>query len=145
MMGATADPKKVALYRAASRAHAECTRRGSCAADAGGAGPRGGGIVTGTRAPLPAEPAEPDVAREAWSDDEAVLQAARALVAPAAAMAKNSLTGCCGRMRPTSHCRTGPSLSLDPSCSPNAGQNSFPVPTACQTSKPSPLTHIWKA
>ena len=37
---------------------------------------------------LGAEPADPDVALEALSDDEPVLQAARALVAPAAAMAK---------------------------------------------------------
>jgi len=37
VMGATADPLKVALYRAASRAHARCTQRASCVADSGGA------------------------------------------------------------------------------------------------------------
>ena len=36
IMGTSADPKKVALYRAASRAHAACTRRGDCVARSGG-------------------------------------------------------------------------------------------------------------
>ena len=43
--------------------------------------PRACLIVTGKPAPLPAEPADPDVALEALSDDEPVLQAASLLAA----------------------------------------------------------------